>query len=176
MNPNHFVQSVSSPEHLAVSGDYFALEVRHIALRAEVLTDRILAQVARLTLIQIVVSNSQDFRMPADYSDTIIVDSDGFQHAVHYLSDSATILRAGRLASGTPIAPPAWVVEGHARTKGWLAFPPLEEDLLPHRLIYQHNVFSPGAIDGHVQATETLELVFDLSIFARLLGDATSTV
>jgi hypothetical protein len=174
MSPLHFVKTIRGPADRSVAGAYFSVELCRVALPAEVLTDRIAGQVAHFTLIEIIVTNFWQCRMPSCYTQAVLVDSEAFQHSMQHLSDSATVLRAVHLRSGTPLPLPAWVIEGSARTKGWLPFPQLENRVLPHRLIYTHDIFQPGEVAGTVEATETLELIFDLSVFSSLLDD-TST-
>lgn len=172
MNPNHYLKQVSSgADPLAVDGEYFSLAVKRIVLAADIVTDRILRQTASATLVEVSVANRQDYRMPSGSDDAILIDSDGYQHCRVYLHSSASVMSSHRLPSDMPLPSPACEIEAHARTKGWIAFPLLEDGAVPHRFIYKHDIFSPGESSGTVLATETLELVFDLTAFGRILDN-----
>ena len=175
MNPNHYLKQVSSgADQLEVDGEYFSLAVRRIVLAADIVTDRILRRTASATLVEVSVANRQEYRMPSGSEDALLIDSDGYQHSRIYLDHSASILSSSRLPSETPLPSPAYEIEGRARTKGWIAFPQLEDGAVPHRFIYKHDLFAPGESSGSVLGTETLELVFDLSVFQRILDERTN--
>ena len=63
-------------------------------------------------------------------------------------------------------------IEGLARCAGWIAFSKLKKPAVPHRLLFQLNIFEPGRTSGYVQDSETLELIFDLSLYGRLIGES----
>jgi hypothetical protein len=170
MNPNHFLKKVRSGTDLAVEGEYFSLTIRNIVLAAYVRTEP--RETAAATLFEVALANRQNYRMPSYFSGFLLIDSEAFQHKPLYKSDCvASVITSERLPPGTPLPSPADELEGRARTKGWLAFPQLENGIVPHRFIYKHNVFDPGETSGFVRGIETLELEFDLGVFARILND-----
>lgn len=169
MNPDHFLKHVRSGADLSVDGEFFSLAIRRIVLAADIVTDRILKRTASATLFEVAVTNQQPYRMPSDSGEAVLIDSDGFQHSIVYMSYSAYVLTSDRLSAETPLPSPADVIEGQARSKGWIAFPELEDGAVPHRFIYKHSIFAPGETSGSVLSTETLELEFDLSVFRRVL-------
>ena len=172
MNPNHFKKVVSSgADPLTVDGEYFSVTVRRFILSSEIVAEHYLDKTSAATLVEVAVTNHKEYRMRSSACRALIIDSDGFQHSQIDLTRSAYVLSSCRLPPNTPLPSPAEIIEGHARIKGWIAYPQLENGAVPHRFIYQHGIFPPGETSGHLLATETLEIVFDLSVFGRILDD-----
>jgi len=169
MNRSHHKTLAKTPLELRVRGDYLEICVGRIILDATVRLDRFGEQEKKLLLFEAIFSNLWDYRIPTYSNEPLLIDSDGFQHSAYDLSFSATISRSKQLEEGTEIPRIANEIEGKARSLGWIAFPSLKKPVVPHRLVFQIHVFDPGCISGSVCHAETLELIFDLSLFGRLL-------
>lgn len=172
MSQSHYKGIARSPDELLVRGKYFEIAVGKIVLEAEVLTDSYSETVERYVLFEVVYSNLWDHIISTNSRDPLLIDSNGFQHSACSLSFDAVIHKAKGLKRGTELPSIADEIQGRARSAGWIAFPRLKKSVVPHRLIFQFQIFEPGQTSGYVQDSETLELIFDLSLYGRLIGDA----
>ena len=171
MSQNHHKTLARSPQELRVAGDYMEVRIGRIILDAIVRVDEFSDDEEKLLLFETIFSNLWNYRIPTYSNEPLLIDSDGFQHSAYDLSFSATVTRAKQLKRGTDLPRIANEIEGKAKSLGWVAFPRLMKGVVPHRLIFHFFVFEPGCTSGSVQHSETLELVFDLSLFGRLLRD-----
>jgi len=171
MSPNHYKVVAKAPDELLVRGKYFEIAVGKIILDAEVLTDSYSETVEHYALFEVVYSNLWDHIISANSRDPLLIDSKGFQNSASSLLSDAVIHKAKGLKKGTELPSVADEIQGQARSAGWIAFPRLKKSVVPHRLIFQHQIFEPGQTSGYVQDSETLELIFDLSLYGRLIGD-----
>jgi hypothetical protein len=171
MNQSHHKALAKSPKELCVRGDYIEIRIGRIILDAKVRSEEIDGE-EKLILFEAVFSNLWDYRIPTYGNDPMLVDSEGFQHTAYDLGFHVTISESKQIKEGTKIPRIDNEIEGKARSRGWIAFPPLKKSVVPHRLVFHFYVFDPGCTSGSVRHSETLELVFDLSLFGRLLENA----
>jgi hypothetical protein len=150
------------------------IRIGRIILDATVRSDAYSENQEKLILLEAIFSNLWDHRIPTYGNKPLLIDSEGFQHAAYDLGFEATIVRAKYVESGMEISRIANEIEGKAKSLGWIAFPRLKKPIVPHRLIFQFHVFDPGYTSGSVRHAETLELIFNLSLFSRLLNDGNS--
>jgi hypothetical protein len=169
MSQSHHKTLAKSQKELRVRGDYMEICIGRIILDATVRPDEFSEDEEKLILFEAVFSNLWDYRIPTYGNEPFLIDSAGFQHSAYDLSFSATISKSKQLKEGTKIPRIANEIEGKARSLGWIAFPRLKKPVVPHRLVFQIFVFDPGCTSGSVRHSETLELIFDLSLFGRLL-------
>jgi hypothetical protein len=171
MSHHHHRNVARSAGELVVRGKYFEISVIEILLDATVKPLSYGDELQRLTLFETIYANHWDYRLKTQFPEPILIDSDGFQHSAYSLCSDATIHKSKKIKAGTNIFPVADEIEGHAKSRGWIAFPFLKRLVVPHRLVFQTNVFEPGYTCGSVRDSETLELVFDLSLFGKLLSN-----
>ena len=172
MSQSHHKTLAHSSDGLRVGGDYMEVRIGRIVLDAVIRVDEFSEEEEKLLLFEAVFSNLWDYRIPTYSNEPLLIDSDGFQHSAYDLSFSATAAKSRQLKSGTELPRIANEIEGKARSLGWVAFPRLKKGVVPHRLIFHFYVFEPGCTSGSVQHSETLELVFDFSLFGRLLQNS----
>jgi hypothetical protein len=176
MSQSHHKALAKSPKELRVAGDYMEVCIGRIILDATVQVDEPNEEDQKLILFETVFSNLWDYRISTYSPDPLLIDSNGFQHSAYHLNwVTASISKSKHLKTGTELPPMADPIEGKARSLGWIAFPRLKKSIVPHRLIFQFHVFDPGHTSGSLNHSETLELVFDLSIFGRLLENSKKT-
>jgi len=175
MPHSHHKQLAGSPSELSVRGNYLQVQICQVALRATVKQYDYSDEIQQLTLLEAIYSNLWEHRLKANSETPLLIDSDGFQHSAKYLGDEAFVKKSPRMKRGIRVPPVADVIEGSAKSRGWIAFEELKSSVVPHRLIFRTNIFSPGETSGYVEHSETLELIFDLSVFSHLLKDKTST-
>ena len=168
MSQSHHKTLARSPKELRVRGDYMEIWVERIVLDATVCLNLNDDDRTRCVLMQVVYSNLWEHRIEIN-NDQILVDSGGFQHATYVDRYESSVRKAKQLKAGTELSDISCVVEGQAKVRGWIAFPSLGKSVVPHRLISSFRVFDPGCTSGYVRHTETLELIFDLSLYGRLL-------
>ena|ERR1035437_6833211 len=169
MTQNHHRVLAQSPNDLCVRGKYLEIRIGKIVLDATVRPDTCGEELTQVILFEVVYSNLWDYRITTYSPEPRLIDSDGFQHSACVIGD-AIVHKSKHLAEDTELPCIANEIEGNARSHGWVAFPRLKKSAVPHRLIFQTHVFDAGDTCGSVRHTETLELVFDLSLFGRLLG------
>ena len=169
---SHYKVVAKSPKELLVRGDYLEIAVGNIILDAEVLADCYSGTVEHYALFEVVYSNLWDYVISTtSWNAPSLIDSNGFQHSACSLLSEAMIHKAKNFEPGTELPSVADEIQGKARSVGWIAFPRLKKSVVPHRLIFQFRIFEPGQTSGYVQHSETLELIFDLSVYGRLLSE-----
>ena len=92
-----------------------------------------------------------------------MIDSEGFQHSGRasehgfdqVYRPSSNELFSVRFAYAEP------VLEPYAKTKGWIWFDELPDDVTPRRLVFIFNIYDPGQTSGWIRDTETLEFVIE---------------
>lgn len=168
MSQSHHKILARSPQELRVRGDYMELCVERIVLDATVCLNLNDDNRTKCVLMQVVYSNLWEHRIEIN-NDQILVDSDGFQHAAYVDRYETSVCKSKQIKAGTELPDTSCEIEGHARVRGWIAFPGLAKSVVPQRLISSFRVFDPGCTSGYVRHSETLELVFDLSLYGRLL-------
>lgn len=169
MSQSHHKALAKSPNELRVRGDYMEVCIGRIVMDATVRVDEFSDEEEKLLLFEAIFSNIWDYRIPSYGNEPLLIDSDGFQHTAYDLSFSATISKSKRLKHGTELPRIANDIEGKAKSLGWVAFPRLKKGVVPHRLVFHFYIYDPGCTSGSVRHSETLEIVFDLSLFGRLL-------
>ena len=172
MRETHHSQIAKAPNELVVRGDYLAIQIGRIVLHSTLRPSRYSDDLQQVTLIETTYSNLWGHRIPTDCNRPLLIDSDGFQHSGYSTDEDACVIESTHLPEGTRVPGVAAVIEGQARSRGWIAFPELPDPVVPHRLIFRTYIYAPGATSGTVKHSETLELVFDLSVFKRILNDA----
>ena len=172
--PHRYHQKVAqSSNDLVVRGNYFEISVVEIVLDATVKPSRYDDELQRLTLFETIYTNLWDYRLSTQFPEPLLIDSKGFQYSAYSLCSDAAICKSKKIQNGMNVSPVANEIEGHAKTKGWIAFPFLKKSIVPYKLVFRIQVFEPGYTCGSVQDSETLELIFDLSLFGRLLNENT---
>jgi hypothetical protein len=170
--PHHHHRNVArSANELVVRGNYFEISIIEILLDATVKPLSYDDELKRLILFETIYADQWDYRLKTNFPEPILIDGEGFQHSAYSLCSDAVIYKSKHMKAGTSILPVADEIEGHAKGRGWVAFPFLEKSVVPHRVVFQTNVFDPGYTCGSVRDSETLELVFDLSLFGKLLSN-----
>jgi hypothetical protein len=170
--PHHHHRNVArSSGELVVRGNYFEISIIEILLDVTVKPLIHADELKRLILFETIYANQWDYRLNTHFPEPILIDGEGFQHSAYSLCSDATIYKSKQMKRGTNILQVADIIEGHAKSRGWIAFPFLEKSVVPHRLVFQTDVYDPGYTYGSVRNSETLELVFDLSLFGKLLSN-----
>ena len=170
MPQNHYKAVARSPDELLVRGKYFEVAIEKIVLDAEVVNGFPEA-VGHFVLFEVVYSNFWEYVISTNSLGALLIDSNGFQHSECSLYNPV-IHKAKGLKKGTELQSIAYEVQGQARSAGFLVFPELKKSAVPHRLIFQFQIFEPGQTSGYVQDSEKLELIFDLSLYGRLIGES----
>jgi hypothetical protein len=171
MPQSHYKITAKFPNELIVRGDYAEIAIGRIDLNAEVRLDRYAEDVESYTLFEAVYSNLWDHVISTNMRDPLLIDSKGFQHAACCLQAGDPFIQKSKCIEEDAELPSiADEIQGKARSAGWIAFPKLKKTIVPHRLIFHFFVFDPGYTSGEVKHSETLELIFDLSLFGHLLG------
>lgn len=171
MSQSHHKTLAKSPKELRVKGDYMEICIERIILDATVRLNLNQDELKKCVLMEAIYSNLWEHRISIG-NDQILVDSKGFQHAAFYDRYESTVSKSKQLGAGTELPDVCCDVEGHARIRGWIAFPSLGKSVVPYRLISKLRVFDPGCTSGEVRHSETLELIFDLSLYGRLLENS----
>ena len=172
MSERHYKVLAKSPEELRVRGDYLEIAIGNIILDAEVSIDCYSGKVKNYVLFEAVYSNLWDYVISTNSFEPVLIDSHGFQHTACSLLSDAVIYKAKHLEEGAELPSVACEIQGNARSAGWIAFPKLKKSVVPHRLIFQLWIFKAGQTSGRVRHSETLELIFDLSFYGRLIGES----
>lgn len=172
MSQSHYKVIAKSPKELLIRGDYLEIAVGNIILDAAGLKDSYSGNVEHYVLFEVVYSNLWDNVISTtSWNAPLLIDSNGFQHAECPLYSDAVIHKARHLEEGTELPSVSDEIQGKARSAGWIAFPKMKKSVVPHRLIFQFRIFEPGQTSGYVQHSETLELIFDLSLYGHLIGE-----
>lgn len=172
MSQSHYKVLAKCPNELLVQGDYIEIAVRKVVLDAEVSMDHYSEEVERYVLFEAVLTNVWDHVISTNMRDPLLIDSNGFQHTACCLQAGDPFIRKSKeLEEGTELPSIADEIQGKARSAGWIAFPKLKKSVVPHRLIFQFFIFEPGHTSGTVKHSETIELIFDLSLYGRLIGE-----
>jgi hypothetical protein len=174
MSPGHYKTVARSLDELVVRGKYYEILVSKIFLDAEILSGSEYSPdypetLDHYILFEVVYSNLQNYAMPTNCGGARLIDSNGFQYAVKSelsVLSEPMIHKAKGLKKGTKLQNVSDKIHGQARSAGWLVFPKLKKSVVPHRIIFEE----PGdAISGY-DDYDILELVFDLSLYGRLIG------
>ena len=171
MSQSHHKTLARSPDELRVRGDYMEISVETIVLDATVCLNLNDNDRTRCVLMQVVYSNLWEHRISIN-NDQILIDSEGFQHSAYVNRYETSVCKSKQLKEGAELPDTYREVEGQAKVRGWIAFPGLGKSVAPYRLISSFQVFDPGCTSGEVRHSETLELIFDLSLYGRLLENS----
>jgi hypothetical protein len=172
MGQSHHKTLAKSPSELWVRGSYMEICIERIILDATVVFDSFNLNPVPVVLFEAVFSNLSEYRIGITSPAPLLIDSAGFQHSAYNwwnLGFCPTVCKSKRIEEGTNLPRIASEIEGKAKSLGWITFPLLKKSVVPHRLIFQFPIFDPGSTSGSVRHSETLELVFDLSLLGRLL-------
>ena len=167
----HHKSHAHSANELLVRGDYFEICLTKILLDVTVKPFDYKDELKRLILIELICTNLWEHRLRTFYPAPVLIDSNGFQHSDCGLPPDTKVHKSKHLRAGTLFSPVPYEIEGQAKGRGWISFPYLGKSIVPHRLIFQMQVFDPRMTCGSVRDIESLELVFDLPFCKRLLGD-----
>ena len=170
MTQSHYKALAKSPKDLQVRGDYLEIAIGNIILNAEVLLDSYSGERDHYLVFEVVCSNLWDFVISTNDYNPVLIDSNGFQHDACSLYD-AVVCNAKNSERRIKLDGFADEIQGKARNAGWIVFPKLKKNIVPHRLIFKLRIFDPGQTSGLIKHSETLELIFDLSLYGNLIGD-----
>jgi hypothetical protein len=162
-DPSHHTVNASTVGGAECVGTYLSTRVdrliHHVIARDRDGSDQ------EFTLIHVVVCNLWDHRIVVGREDFCrLVDSEGYQHSMafrkpEYNFEEIIPIRINRRKTQFHFFESLdFELEGKAKTKGWLWFPRLGSDCWVHRVIFRHDVFSPGCTSGSVRDAETLEI------------------
>lgn len=165
MSQSHHKTLAKSLKELHVKGDYMEICVERIILDATVRLDLSRDELKKCVLIEAIYSNLWEHCIGV-CNQEVLVDSNGFQHSAYSSRYKSTVCKSKQLEEGTELSELCCEVEGNAKVRGWIAFPGLEKSVVPYRLISRVEASHPNGEDRH---SETLELIFDLSLYNHLL-------
>jgi hypothetical protein len=171
MPHHHHRNAARSADELVVCGNYLEISITRILLDVTIKPLSYGDELKKLILFETICTNLWEYRLRTFFPAPVLIDSKGFQHSDYSLNTDSIAHKSKHLRTGTAVSPVADVIEGQAKSRGWIAFPYLGKSIVPYRLIFQIQTFDPGQIGGSVRDSETLELIFDLSLLGRLLGN-----
>lgn len=156
---SHLTKLVLAPEELTASGRYMGVRLDRMLVNVLV-RNTIRDKEEYFSLLEVTISNLWEYRIRLYSNDQSMIDSEGFQHKLaNYVPyEYAVGLQTGEFVK-VRFDSPHWELESKSKTRGWIWFEPLAQNSLPHRFIFRLKIFNPGEISGHVEDTETIELV-----------------
>ena len=175
-DPRHFLKSAASISEASCSGRYMRVSIEKVLINVPITGDTGNGTKDRtFTLVRVLYSNLWDHPIDTSLRRPKLIDNEGIQHTTdndHWIftQDASVRLSKNRSVSYS-FESLDDTIEGRAKTRGWLFFPPLPPGIYPHRLVFQFLTFEPGFTSGRVQDHDTLEVVFTFQ-FRKLLPEA----
>lgn len=150
------VERIALGQDLILHGEYMEIFLRQILLDVPFRSG---GNIDRYTMVEVQYRNLWDW--PLRTGDAKLIDSEGDQYSeeIGYISSDPVGDEHRRATELYPF--PESTIEGHTRTKGWIAYPELPAGVVPERLVFKINVFSPGATSGLVRESEVFEFTLD---------------
>jgi hypothetical protein len=155
------LRTIDNLEETTLTGIYMAVQLQRLFVNIKLQNEPYDERIRTFTIAEVLFHNIWDYRLDTISSGSHkMIDSEGFQHTgdTHYYESSKVFLPGGKTFEASFLLPES-ELEGHSKTKGWLWFDSLSENVLPHRFMFQFSVYDPGTTSGWVKESETLEFI-----------------
>jgi hypothetical protein len=179
-DPRHFLKKATNIKDAFCSGRYMRVSIEKLLINVPISGDSgIEIKEKDFTLIRILYTNIWGHRISTRANAVKLIDSDGVQYG--HETDLYPYQRKSRIKFSQnrcvhyDFISPEDILEGEAKTRGWLWFPALPPGIYPRRLIFQFYICNPGDIHTPRVDDETLEIVL-LPQFKHLLPEGESLV
>lgn len=169
-DPRHFLKKASEANDAFCFGRYTGVHIEKVLLNVSV-SGRYYseAKAGKFTLVRVLFSNLWDHRISINtWLESKLIDSEEIQHKpeidLHVLKSETQVQVSKKHSVGYEFSCPDRIIEGKAKTRGWLWFPALPGGIYPQRLIFNFSIFAPGYTSGAVEDHETIEVAFDFPL------------
>jgi hypothetical protein len=175
-DPRHFLKKAANIKEAFCSGRYMRVSIEKILINVPISGGSgIESKEKGFTLVRILYTNIWGHRISTRANAVKLIDTDGVQYGHEtglypYQMKSRIKFSQDRCVDYDFISPED-ILEGEAKTRGWLWFPALPPGIYPQRLIFQFYICDPGEVHTPRVNDETLEIIL-LSQFRHLLPEA----
>ncbi|MBX9720899.1 MAG: hypothetical protein K2X81_05865 [Candidatus Obscuribacterales bacterium] len=143
-----------SPTDLTLRGDHMSITIQRVYLGLALCNNA--NEVSRFTAVQLLFHNVSDYPLRT-IDDSKMIDSEGFQHTSNDPHYSYSRTLQGLHDVEKMFVKEDWTLMDHAKTKGWLWFDGLRNNVVPQRFVFSVAIHDPGQTSGWVRDKEVFE-------------------
>ncbi|MEW6040983.1 MAG: serine/threonine-protein kinase [Elusimicrobiota bacterium] len=139
---HRILNSIDKLDNMTLSGKYMSVKLLRCFLNIK-LKRSYDGKIRSFTILEVLFHNMWDRRLDIPVCSVNMIDSKNFQHKSDV--DGPHSFTQVKLSNGKTIETefpyPEFILEDHAKTKGFLWFDSLPEDTFPHRFLFEFTVY-----------------------------------